>query len=88
MKKLLFILFSISFFSCSSDSNPEPEPPMVEDEFIRGADMSYLPLIESEGTVYKHNGVNEDAITTLKNAGCNAIRMRLWQNELFPCLCA
>lgn len=80
MKKLLFILFSISLFSCSSDSNSEQEPPVVEDEFIRGVDMSYLPLIESEGTVYKHNGVNEDAITTLKNAGCNAIRMRLWQN--------
>lgn len=79
MKKLLFTLFFITLFSCSSDSNPETEP-IIEDEFIRGADMSYLPLIESEGTVYKHNGVNEDAITTLKNAGCNAIRMRLWQN--------
>jgi len=79
MKKILFILFSTTIFSCSSDSNSGTEP-IVEDEFIRAADMSYLPLIESEGTVYKHNGVNEDAITTLKNAGCNAIRMRLWQN--------
>lgn len=42
--------------------------------------MSYLPLIESEGTIYKHNGQAEDAITTLKNAGCNTIRIRLWQN--------
>lgn len=80
MKKLLFILFSISLFSCSSDSNSNSEPPVVEDEFIRGADMSYLPLIESEGTVYRHDGVNQDPIVTLKNAGCNAIRMRLWQN--------
>jgi arabinogalactan endo-1,4-beta-galactosidase len=79
MKKLLFILFSISLFSCSSDSNSNSEP-IVEDEFIRGADMSYLPLIEGEGTVYKHNDVNQDPIVTLKNAGCNAIRMRLWQN--------
>jgi arabinogalactan endo-1,4-beta-galactosidase len=79
MKKLLFILFSISLFSCSSDNNSETEP-IVEDEFIRGADMSYLPLIEGEGTVYKHDGVNQDPIITLKNAGCNAIRMRLWQN--------
>ncbi|NNT71928.1 cellulase family glycosylhydrolase [Flavobacterium sp. IMCC34852] len=79
MKKILFILFSISLFSCSSDSNSESEP-IIEDEFIRGADMSYLPLIESEGTVYKHNGANQDPIITLKNAGCNAIRMRLWQN--------
>lgn len=80
MKKLFFIVFAITLFSCSSDNNSESNPPVTEDDFIRGADMSFLPLIESEGTVYKHNGVNEDAITTLKNAGCNAIRIRLWQN--------
>lgn len=79
MKKLLFLLFTITIFSCSSDKSSEPNP-VVQDDFIRGADMSYLPLIESEGTIFKHNNVAEDAITTLKNAGCNAIRIRLWQN--------
>ena len=79
MKKLLFLLFTITIFSCSSDNSSEPNP-VVQDDFIRGADMSYLPLIESEGTIFKHNNVAEDAITTLKNAGCNAIRIRLWQN--------
>lgn len=76
MKKLLLILTAICFFSCSSDNNE----PLPEEDFIRAADMSYLPLIESEGTVYKHNNVAQDAITTLKNAGCNAIRIRLWKN--------
>ena len=80
MKKFLFALLSVALFSCSSDSNSEPEPPVNTDVFIRGADMSYLPLIESEGTLYKHNGTNQDPIITLKNAGCNAIRIRLWQN--------
>lgn len=79
MKKILFIIFSIPLLSCSSDNNSQTEP-IAEEEFIRGADMSYLPLIESEGTVYKHNGVNQDPIITLKNAGCNTIRIRLWQN--------
>jgi len=79
MKKLAFLLFSITFFSCSSDSGPNPKP-IAENTFIRGADMSNLPMIESEGTIYKHNNLAEDAITTLKNAGCNAIRIRLWQN--------
>jgi arabinogalactan endo-1,4-beta-galactosidase len=79
MKKLLFILLAITLFSCSSDSSTT-EPPIVEEEFIRAADMSYLPLIESEGTIYKHNNTAEDAITTLKNAGCNTIRIRLWKN--------
>lgn len=76
MKKIFFLLLTITIFSCSSNSSSEP----VADEFIRGADMSYLPLIESEGTIYKHNNTAEDAITTLKNAGCNAIRIRLWKN--------
>lgn len=85
MKKILFIALSLALYSCSSDSNPNTQPPItqppiVEEEFIRGADMSFLPLIESEGTVYKHNGANQDAIITLKNAGCNAIRIRIWQN--------
>lgn len=79
MKKLLFIIIATSLFSCSSDSETT-QPPVVVDEFLRAADMSYLPLIESEGTLYKHNNIAEDAITTLKNAGCNAIRIRVWKN--------
>ncbi|MGC4040394.1 MAG: glycosyl hydrolase 53 family protein [Flavobacterium sp.] len=76
MKRLLFALIAAFLFSCSSDS----KNPASEDDSIRAADMSYLPLIESEGTVYKHNNVAQDPLTTLKNAGCNAIRIRLWKN--------
>ena len=79
MKKALFLLLTITIFSCSSSDSNSPEP-IIVDDFIRGADMSFLPLIESEGTIYKHNNTAEDAITTLKNAGCNAIRIRLWKN--------
>jgi arabinogalactan endo-1,4-beta-galactosidase len=80
MKKLIgIILVLTTFFSCSSNDENNSEP-IVEDTFIRGADMSFLPLIESEGTIYKHNGINQDAITTLKNSGCNTIRIRLWKN--------
>ncbi len=78
----LLIFFTIQF-SCSSSDNsmPTPTPPIVTtDDFIRAADVSYLPLIESEGTIYKHNGVSENALTTLKNAGCNTIRIRLWKD--------
>lgn len=75
MKKLLCLLVSIILASCSSDEKSKDV-----DEFIRGADMSFLPLIESEGIVYKNNNVPQDALITLKNAGCNAIRIRLWNN--------
>ena len=74
-KNIFILLLAIGLFSCSSENNRAE--PAVE---IRGADMSYLPLIESEGTIYKHNNAPEDAITTLKNAGCTTIRIRLWKN--------
>lgn len=80
--KIASLILIFHLISCSSNDNPSPTPtptPVVE-EFIRAADVSYLPLIESEGTIYKHNGVAEDPLITLKNAGCNTIRIRLWKN--------
>lgn len=81
--KIIFLIFILHLFSCSSReqevSTPITTTP-IPDDFIRAADMSYLPLIESEGTIYKNNGVTENAITTLKNAGCNTIRIRIWKN--------
>lgn len=76
-----------AFYSCSNDSSnqeptPSPTPIPTTESFIRAADMSFLPLIESEGTIYKKNGVAENALTTLKNAGCNTIRIRLWKDPL------
>jgi len=88
MKKavlLLLIISNILFISCSSNEesnqgNNQEISPTPEDTFIRAADVSFLPQIESEGIVLKHNNTAEDALTTLKNAGCNAIRIRLWKN--------
>jgi arabinogalactan endo-1,4-beta-galactosidase len=82
--KFVYFIFALFVLSCSSnasDVTPAPIPNIpTSDDFIRAADMSYLPLIESEGTIYKKNGVAENAITTLKNAGCNTIRIRIWKN--------
>lgn len=69
----LFIFFFL--VSCSSD-NQEITP---TETFIKAVDMSFLPLIESEGTTYKNaSNTNEDALETLKKAGCNTIRIRIW----------
>ncbi|RZJ68792.1 MAG: arabinogalactan endo-1,4-beta-galactosidase [Flavobacterium sp.] len=66
----------------SDDSTPNDDdgPIIPTEEFVRAADMSYLPLIESEGAVYYEDGAEKDALTTLKDAGCNTIRIRLWKN--------
>ncbi|MFV8368641.1 glycoside hydrolase family 53 protein [Flavobacterium sp. LB2R40] len=70
-------------FSCSSN-DPEvvtvTTPPVVADLFIRAADVSFLPEIENSGVVLYNNLQAENMITTLKNAGCNSIRIRLWKN--------
>jgi arabinogalactan endo-1,4-beta-galactosidase len=79
----LFALLAIQFACSSSDSPDTPvvvDPPVVADDFIRAADISFLPEIESAGVVFSNNGKTEDMLTTLKNAGCNTIRIRLWKN--------
>lgn len=70
------LLFS---FSCSNENSSNDTSQEV---FIKGADMSFLPLIENEGTQY-FNAINqsEDALLTLKKAGCNTIRIRIWNNS-------
>jgi arabinogalactan endo-1,4-beta-galactosidase len=80
MKKLLYLCSLIFLFSCSNSEENTSPTPTPEPTFYRATDASFIPLIESEGTVYKNNGMAEDPILTLKNAGCNAIRIRLWHN--------
>ena len=84
----LGLLFFCFFFilSCSREEKPTNptvivSPPIVEDAFIRAADVSFLPEIESNNVIFFNSaGVPENALTTLKNAGCNTIRIRLWKN--------
>jgi arabinogalactan endo-1,4-beta-galactosidase len=74
--KLLSLVTVLIAFSCSKE-----EESNSNEEFIKAADMSMLPLIESEGTIYyNNNNFAEDALQTLKNAGCNTIRIRLWHS--------
>lgn len=87
MKKFLTILSLFALVviqsACSSSDSPDTpvvDPPVESDNFIRAADISFLPEIESAGVVFTNNGKAEDMLTTLKNAGCNTVRIRLWKN--------
>ncbi|MCB0443676.1 MAG: glycosyl hydrolase 53 family protein [Flavobacterium sp.] len=85
MKKIILLIpLLFILLNCSDNENTgENEPIIPEDNFIRAADLSFLPLIESEGTIY-FNATNqpENALTTLKNAGCNTVRIRLWKDPI------
>ena len=45
-----------------------------------GADISFLPQLESRGMKFSDNGVEADAISILKNHGINYIRLRIFVN--------
>lgn len=86
-KNNLYYLFLFTIFillGCSKEKESVPivdeDPEPTEIDFYRGADMSFLPEIETENIVFKSAGVAQDALLTLKNAGCNIIRLRLWHN--------
>ncbi|WP_348798090.1 glycoside hydrolase family 53 protein [Flavobacterium adhaerens] len=88
MKRVIYSLsicaMLIFQLACSSsdspDTDPIVEPPVVTDDFIRAADVSFLPQVEAAGVTLTNNGKAEDMLTTLKNSGCNTIRIRLWKN--------
>jgi arabinogalactan endo-1,4-beta-galactosidase len=70
---LLLLLFICSCNGKHSETQPDP------DTFIRGADLSFLPEIESyDLAFFDPSGNEKDVLTILKEAGCNTVRLRLW----------
>ena len=69
---LLFILF---FEPVHSQS-----PGQKKLEKMLGADISFLPELESRGRKFYDNGVEKDAIEILKERGFNYIRLRIFNN--------
>lgn len=74
--KYVLGLLVLVLYSCSS--NHEDQNKNDANTLIKAADMSFLPLIESENGVFKYNNTIQDPLLTLKNSGCNTIRLRLW----------
>jgi len=74
---LLFVLF----FTACRDGELELEP--KQEVYLRAADLSSLPEIRQEGTLfYDESGQVEDALRILKEAGMNCVRLRLWVNPI------
>jgi arabinogalactan endo-1,4-beta-galactosidase len=74
----LLLLFVLQI-SCDNKDDDQPTT-TVSADFVRAADLSSLPEIEAAGTKFNNGTATEDMLTTLKNAGCNTVRIRLWKN--------
>jgi arabinogalactan endo-1,4-beta-galactosidase len=84
MNKLFFIFLAGILLSVSCNKqkeDPKPKPIPTEIAFIRSCDLSFVPEIRESGVVCKNlSGQQEDMLLSLKNAGMNVVRLRLWNN--------
>ena len=70
-----FIIYILFLNACRDSDSPPINTTKVD---VRAADLSTLPEIEASNVVFTNNGISQDPVITLKNAGCNYIRLRLW----------
>ena len=75
----LFLFFLISFFIKITVAQSNSRF-YKWNEFVIGADLSYVNEIEDAGGVYKVNGKQQDPFTVMKSIGVNTVRVRLWHN--------
>jgi arabinogalactan endo-1,4-beta-galactosidase len=75
-------LWLLMALSCGKQANnSDPAQPLA----LLGADMSYLPEVRASGAVYYNAaGQPEDMLLTLKKAGANLVRLRLWKDPASP----
>ena len=88
LKKMILSAIAVTAISCSFplsalaavQVNPIEN---ISADFIKGADVSIMPELERNGTVFYDNGIAQDGLTILKNHGVNWIRVRLWHNPYY-----
>ena len=70
------------WMASSADAAVQVNPiPNLSDNFIKGADVSMLPEMESLGAkFYDTDGTQMDELQIMKNHGINWIRLRIWND--------
>lgn len=77
---VLSVIITLQFLllSCMSVGDDREKE---SSNFVKGADVSWLPQMENSGfKFYDKNGVEKDCLTILKENGINTIRLRTWVN--------
>lgn len=89
LKYLLLMIFVFSIIGCEDENNQtytidrETEFEHDMSGFARGADVSWLTEMESQGLLfYDTAGVETECMTLLRDMGMNSIRLRVWVNPL------
>ncbi len=77
MKKIIFPIIIVGFLMILFGCN-KPFPKKNNLMFYRGADLSFLHMMEKSGAKYYDNGKQENALNIFKNHGLNTVRLRLW----------
>lgn len=82
----LFLAAMLALCSCTCEQQQitPPEPQEEDSGFAKGADVSWLTQLESEGYIFTdHNGVQTECMQLLKEqCGVNSIRLRVWVNPV------
>lgn len=84
MKQLSLFCFSFFIFlfsnGCSSTRSTSNTKAIhyLWEQFVMGADLSYVNEIEDAGGEYYANDQSKDAFGIFKENGCNNVRVRLW----------
>lgn len=84
----LFLLAFTAVLSCNKRDNfgddptpPTPPPDPSTAVFAKGADISWITEMETEGKkFYNSAGVQQEGMALLKSLGMNTIRLRVWVN--------
>ncbi|MDQ2719256.1 MAG: arabinogalactan endo-1,4-beta-galactosidase [Bacteroidota bacterium] len=85
MRSFYLLLFFIGLTSFSCNKKPGIKPttpvPVIDSFFAKGADISWVTQMESEGIkFYNSAGTQQDLFQILKDKGINSIRLRVWVN--------
>ncbi len=85
MKRFVFAIFTllVGITSCNknaaSPNPPDPPDSTANTIFAKGADVSWLTQMESQGyKFYNRSSVQEDLFQVLKEKGINSVRLRVW----------
>ena len=79
MTPLILLFFTLTLFACEEEVKPKPPVVPTENNFFKGADISWLAQMEATGYVfYDENGNPADCLDLLMARGINAVRLRVF----------